>query len=238
MGKGAAMDAGRPSRGNRVNEIILSAIETFSRTNYEKATTALLAREAGVAEGTLYKYFPSKKELFLACCRYVEDLLIARYEAIYRECGDSPLKYLKRVSKSYVEFVRDNPSMRKFLAFVLNNSFDEDFRRELTDFMDLNIRATELMLRRGQERGEIRGDLDPHVVAWFYVGAYFTIILMVEMEAEVFKDPDLADRYLDILDLGGASREGRRETEASGDREGGLFASLKDGGETGQRDDR
>lgn len=192
---------GRPGRGDRLNHIILSSIETFSRTNYEKATTALLAREAGVAEGTLYKYFPSKKELFLACCRYIEEQLLARYEAIYRECGDRPLEYLKRVSASYLEFVRDNPSMRKFLAFVLNNTFDEDFRRELEGFMDLNIRTTERMLRRGQEMGEIREDIDPHVVAWFYVGAYFTIILMVEMEAEVFKNPELVDRYLDILNL-------------------------------------
>jgi AcrR family transcriptional regulator len=191
----------KAGRENRLNDIILSSIETFSRTNYEKATTALLAKEAGVAEGTLYKYFPSKKELFLACCRYIEEQLIARYDAIYEECRDKPLEYLRRVSRSYVDFVRDYPSMRKFLAFVLNNTFDEDFRRELEDFMSLNIRATERMLRRGQEMGEIRDDLDPHVVAWFYVGAYFTIILMVEMEAEMFAEPDLVDRYLGILDL-------------------------------------
>ncbi len=200
----------KADRGNRLNEIILSSIETFSRTNYEKATTALLAREAGVAEGTLYKYFPSKKELFLACCRHIEEQLLTRYEAIYRECGDKPLEYLKRVSASYLEFVRDNPSMRKFLAFVLNNTFDEDFRRELEDFMGLNIRTTEQMLRKGQEMGEIRKDIDPHVVAWFYVGAYFTIILMVEMEAKVFENPELVDRYLDILNLGGLAGGERR----------------------------
>lgn len=198
---GKTRERTRQGRENRLNDIILSSIETFSRTNYEKATTALLAKEAGVAEGTLYKYFPSKKELFLACCRYIEEQLIARYDAIYRECSNRPLEYLKRVSASYLEFVRDNPSMRKFLAFVLNNTFDEDFRRELEDFMNLNIRATEQMLRKGQEMGEIRGDLDPHVVAWFYVGAYFTIILMVEMEVEVFKEADLVGKYLNILNL-------------------------------------
>ena len=206
---GEARERTRPGRENRLNDIILSSIETFSRTNYEKATTALLAKEAGVAEGTLYKYFPSKKELFLACCRHIEEQLIARYDEIYRECGDKPLEYLKRVSTSYLEFVRDNPSMRKFLAFVLNNTFDEDFRRELEDFVNLNIQATEQMLRKGQEMGEIRGDLDPHVVAWFYVGAYFTIILMVEMEAEVFKEADLVVKYLNILNLENPGTKGQ-----------------------------
>lgn len=222
-------EAKGPGRESRLNDIILSSIETFSRTNYEKATTALLAKEAGVAEGTLYKYFPSKKELFLACCRYIEELLIARYDVIYHECRDRPLEYLKRVSRSYVDFVRDNPSMRKFLAFVLNNTFDDDFRRELEDFMNLNIRATEHMLRRGQEMGEIRKDLDPHVVAWFYVGAYFTIILMVEMEAGVLQEPDLVDRYLNILNLAYTGKRSEGSADSGGHHEVGLFTALKNG---------
>ncbi len=215
-------------KGNRGNDIILASIDAFSRTNYENATTALLAREAGIAEGTLYKYFPSKKELFLACCRYIEDLLIARYEAIFKDHGDEPLEYLKGVSNSYINFVRENPSMRKFLLFVLNNVFDEDFRRELEDFINLNIRATEHMLRKGQEMGEIRRDLDPGVVAWFYVGAYFTLILMTEMGADEFEDPDFVDKYLNILQL----EEVKRPLEAAPngaivDHEDGLFAALK-----------
>ena len=186
-------------KGNRHNDIILASIDTFSRTNYEKATTAMLAREAGIAEGTLYKYFPSKKELFLACCRYIEELLISRYDAIYKEYKDEPLEYLKRVSSSYLAFVRENPTMRKFLAFVLNNTFDADFRRELEDFINLNIRATEHMLRKAQEMGEIRKDLDPRIVAWFYVGGYFTLILMTEMDVDEVEDPAFMDKYLNIL---------------------------------------
>ena len=214
-------------KSDRYNEIILACIDTFSRTNYEKATTALLAREAGVAEGTLYKYFSSKKELFLACCRYIEELLIARYDAIYLEYGDHPLEYLKRVSRSYLAFVRENPSMRKFLAFVLNNSFDEDFRRELEDFVNLNIGATEHMLRKGQELGEIRGDIDCRLVAWLYVGAYFTLILITEMAPDEIDDPDIADKYLKILQLGTETAE---ESPAGNDAAvypEGLYKTLK-----------
>ncbi len=218
-------------KGDRYNEIILASIDAFSRTNYEKATTALLAKEAGIAEGTLYKYFPSKKGLFLECCRYIEGLLIARYDAIYKEHKDEPLEYLKRVSKSYLSFVRENPTMRKFLAFVLNNTFDEDFRRELEDFINLNIRATEHMLRRGQALGEVRQDLDPRIVAWFYVGGYFTLILMTEMEADEVEDPDFMDKYLNILQL--EDIKGSAETvsdEGGAVYEEGLYAALKEAG--------
>ena len=183
-------------KNDRHNEIILSSIDVFARTNYENATTALLAKEAGVAEGTLYKYFPSKKELFLECCRYIQRLLVSEYGAIYREYREQPLESLKRVAQSYLDFVKQNPSMRKFLAFVLNNTFDEDFLNELKSFINLNIRATEQMIERAVERGELRPGVDPHITAWFFVGGYFTLILMAEMEPGAVEDPEFMVKYV------------------------------------------
>ncbi len=184
---------------DRSREIILSSIAVFARTNYEKATTAMLAKEAGVAEGTLYKYFPSKKELFLACCRYIEDELLARYGAIYADHRTDPLAALKKVAQAYLDFVRENPTMRKFLAFVLNNSFDEDFLTELTRFINLNRRATERMVERAIELGEIDRRIDPRVIAWFFVGGYFTLILMAEMGDEAIEDPLFIEKHMDAI---------------------------------------
>jgi len=181
--------------GPRHEKIILSSIDVFARTNYEKATTALLAKEAGIAEGTLYKYFPSKKQLFLDCCRYVEGQLLERYREIYRVTKDEPAEYLRRVARSYLDFVVENPAMRRFLAFILNNTFDDDFRNELEGFIKLNVDATEQMLRRAQEKGEISRKLDPRAAAWMFVGGYFTLILMSEIGAGEALNP----KYLESL---------------------------------------
>ena len=181
--------------GPRYEHLILSSIDVFARTNYEKATTALIAREAGMAEGTLYKYFPSKKELFLACCRFVEEKLLERYRQIYVETKDKPVEYLKRVARSYFDFVIENPNMRKFLAFILNNSFDADFRDELERFVRLNVDATERMIQLGKDKEEITSEIDPRGAAWLFVGGYFTLILM----AEVGDSEALSPKYLDSL---------------------------------------
>lgn len=181
--------------GPRYEQIIISSIDVFARTNYDKATTAMIAKEAGIAEGTLYKYFSSKKELFLECFRYVEDLLLRRYRDIYHETGDDPVEYLKRVAQSYLEFVMENPQMRKFVAFILNNSFDEDFGSELVRFVKLNVDTTERMIKEGQKRGQITAEIDPRGAAWIFVGGYFTLILM----AEVSGDEAFSPGYLDSL---------------------------------------
>ena len=50
----------------RREQILDAAMEVFSRKGFAMSTTAEIAREAGIAEGTIYNYFPSKRELFIA----------------------------------------------------------------------------------------------------------------------------------------------------------------------------
>ncbi len=46
------------------NEIAVAAEAQFARVGFKKATIGAIAEEAGVATGTIYKYFPNKKTLF------------------------------------------------------------------------------------------------------------------------------------------------------------------------------
>ena len=50
----------------RRQQIIDAAFKVFSEKGFATATTAKIAKEAGIAEGTIYNYFPSKRELFIA----------------------------------------------------------------------------------------------------------------------------------------------------------------------------
>jgi AcrR family transcriptional regulator len=55
----------------RKQQILDAALIVFSEKGFAKATTAEIARAAGVAEGTIYNYFHSKRELFVAVIRSV-----------------------------------------------------------------------------------------------------------------------------------------------------------------------
>lgn len=50
----------------RKQQILDAALSVFSEKGFALATTAEIARTAGIAEGTIYNYFPSKRELFVA----------------------------------------------------------------------------------------------------------------------------------------------------------------------------
>jgi AcrR family transcriptional regulator len=53
----------------RQKQILNAAIEVFSRKGYAAATIPEIAERAGVAAGTIYIYYPSKRELFIAVIR-------------------------------------------------------------------------------------------------------------------------------------------------------------------------
>jgi AcrR family transcriptional regulator len=63
--------AGKESRRKQVTEkrrgqILKAAMEIFSQKGYAAATIPEIARAAGIAAGTIYIYYPSKRELFIA----------------------------------------------------------------------------------------------------------------------------------------------------------------------------
>jgi AcrR family transcriptional regulator len=51
---------------SRQEQILKAALEVFTRKGYAAATIPEIARAAGVATGTIYIYYPSKRELFVA----------------------------------------------------------------------------------------------------------------------------------------------------------------------------
>src|SRR5262245_24852619 len=72
----------RPSerlpREERITAIMEAARTAFCEHGYANASTAEIARKAGVVEGALYRYFPSKKDLLI---KVVEDF----YERVFSD---------------------------------------------------------------------------------------------------------------------------------------------------------
>ena len=69
--------------------ILNAAVDLFTRKGYENTSIVELAQAAGVGKGTIYTYFQSKSEIFLAFCE-------EQLEFVYRELAaksdpDTPL---------------------------------------------------------------------------------------------------------------------------------------------------
>lgn len=98
----------------RREEILEAATKLFATQGYADTDTQQLADKLGVGKGTLYRYFPSKRELFLAAadrgmrrlCEFIDDNVAG--------INDAPERIAK-VVHSYLQFFADHPELCELL---------------------------------------------------------------------------------------------------------------------------
>jgi AcrR family transcriptional regulator len=66
----------------RKQQILDAALEVFVKSGYTAATIPQIAKNAGVAAGTIYIYFASKRELFIAV---IENLIVTPLHLIFQQ---------------------------------------------------------------------------------------------------------------------------------------------------------
>ncbi len=69
--------------------LLAAAVAVFAEEGFESGTTKAITQRAGVAEGLLFHYFPSKTDLMLAVLG--RDPLLAEMERLLAEAGEAPV---------------------------------------------------------------------------------------------------------------------------------------------------
>ena len=140
---------------HRQEEILAAAFEVFAAHGYEAARIDDVARQAGIAKGTIYLYFRDKKRLFRAVVR---SLVQKKFDAIagsFQGTGEQLLREL--LSRMYSQVVR-NEKVRSILRLLIAESsrfpeLAEIYHREI---IAPGMKAVRQALLRGVAAGEFR----------------------------------------------------------------------------------
>jgi AcrR family transcriptional regulator len=98
----------------RREEILQTATELFAEQGFSDAVTQALAERLQVGKGTIYRHFPSKRELFLAAADRVMQKLRAEIEARTARIEDG-LERLSRAISAYLSFFAEHPNYVEML---------------------------------------------------------------------------------------------------------------------------
>ena len=165
------MTATRLPAAERRQAIVDAALRVFAGGSYSGATTAEIAREAGVSEPILYRHFGSKRELYLVCLGAAWESLRAALDAKLEEYGDA--EAVNAVGQAAREFhasggVKPVTLWMQALTEAGEDAGIQDFlRSQLREVHDYIADA----VRRSQRAGGVPQDRDPEAEAWIFVGA-------------------------------------------------------------------
>ena len=86
-----------------------------SERGMERMTTARLAKEVGVSEAALYRYFPSKTKMFEALIEHIENTLLSRIAASMRN-ETQTMNRIHDILQTILDFARKNPGLTRILT--------------------------------------------------------------------------------------------------------------------------
>jgi AcrR family transcriptional regulator len=148
-------------------QILQAAVRVFARHGFEASPVGDVAREAGVAYGLVYHYFDSKDAVLEAVFREQWGRLLAAV-ALAEETGETAPEQLALVVKIVLRTWRDDPDLVRLLVREITRSSHID---DELDELGQAFASLERIVRRGQDEGTLRREVDARLAAWMLYGA-------------------------------------------------------------------
>lgn len=141
----------------RCSEILEAARAVFAGKGFDNATVDDIAEAAGVAKGTLYLYFPSKREIFLETFRQgtvaLQDEVRRNMEAETTAAGK-----LRAFVHTRLDYAERNRDFVRIYYTEFNNMLihPAHVRQEFQDLYNRQADALAAVIEDGVERKELR----------------------------------------------------------------------------------
>jgi len=195
-------------------KILKAALTVFTEKGYSASTTSEIARVAGVAEGTIFRHFKTKKEILLATLIPLVQNFIG--PGATNSLHDLLMQYDNLpIEDVLLLIIEDRQKHLTVLWPVLRIVIIEaNFHPELKDVLLNNVvrevqKSLLAFLQQRQSKGELRADLDVWTMMRTIVGAFVAYLVSRTLFSEREQGKENRDELKVIVDifLKGARRD-------------------------------
>lgn len=209
-------------RERRRSSILDAAEKVFLAKGPASATMDEVAAGAELSKGTLYLYFKSKDELYLAVILRTLGVVEEGMRAIASDTSRPGIETLRLLARHHLTFAREHRDHFRLGHAWMQAGYSidpetrnfEDYRQLIRSLFGLTI-AT---LQRGQADGSVRKDIDAMAFAVQMWGANFGLIMLSINQDEVarrlgqqFDMPALSESFIDLV-LDGIKASNQKES--------------------------
>lgn len=188
--------------------ILTAATELFAEKGYAATSTSEIAKKAGVAEGTIFRHYKSKKDLLLTVVSPVMIKIIGPYikKDLYNVLDaefDHYEDFLRAMIANRINFITDNIS---FLRIVVQElPFHEELKNQAVEHIGKDIfEKLRGVIRYYQEKGQIVPG-HPDAIIRMVGSSIFSYILSryVLFPESAWEDEEIEiDRIIQLLSNG------------------------------------
>lgn len=143
-------------------------MKAFANRGYRETGTADIAGEIGISEPTLYRYFESKRELYLEAIELGSGEILAHWQEMVRE-SESPVEALLRIGVWYFEDLQRDASTLMLRARAEIETDDPEVNAKLRDHFLQTFDFVLGLYTEARERGLVPKDVDLRARTWLFL---------------------------------------------------------------------
>ncbi len=169
----------------RKKQILLCAVKVFGQSSYRAARVSDIAAEADISEAAIYKYFPSKRSIYLEILKHMSERILIFWQAEVDKEQDA-LDAMRNMALTYLCRMRSHPDEVRvqFMAVAeVNDGFIADqLRLDHQNYREFIGKV----LKKGIQQGRIREDVDVDALTWIYdaVGVRLNLAKLLSLDEE------------------------------------------------------
>jgi len=186
------MNVRRLSAEQRREQILTCSIDVLAKSNYQKMRVVDIAELVGVSEAAIYKYFPTKKHLFLAVLKYLSDRLINSLTSVIEAEADT-FEALRKAASAFADPDVNPPDHVR----IRSKAIAEVDEPEIAGQLQYDHLRFVLLLRdiveKGEHQGVFRSDLgiDTIVLLLDAVGMFVETLKLLSLEGNTPEETGL-----------------------------------------------
>lgn len=168
-------------------EIQQAARKIFVKKGFLASTVGEIGEEACVAEGTVYRYFESKEDLYISLMIPGALEIGKGLAQIKKEVIENKIKtcheIIARILENYYQTYLKDPDVFFIFASLLSGFFSrmsEERNSTINEEARINFLLTRKVISEGKKRGLIKGHINEHTVADILWSTFFGVAILEE----------------------------------------------------------
>ncbi|MEK4875591.1 TetR/AcrR family transcriptional regulator [Bacillus sp. FSL W8-0102] len=152
----------------KYHQIIDAAVITIAENGYHQTQVSKIAKQAGIADGTIYLYFKNKEDILISLFQEKMANFIEKIKEVIAGKQTAAEKIFMMI-ENHFRILSQNPKLAVVTQLELRQS-NQELRRRINNVLKEYLDFIEQILREGVESGEFSPDLDTRIARQMLFG--------------------------------------------------------------------
>ena len=189
----------------KYKQIIDAAVVVIAEYGYHQAQVSKIAKQAGVADGTIYLYFKNKEDILISLFQEKMGEFVDKIEGEIKGVQNASEK-LSLLIKKHFEILSSDPHLAIVTQLELRQS-NKELRLKINEVLKGYLALIDSILKEGMNNGEFKPNLNYKLARQMIFGTLDEVITTWVMNDQKYRLQDLSNDVHNLILAGLAQAE-------------------------------